>query len=100
MRELEMRFFLTNEMYGDFDFDGALERIWRIVTRTDGYLSDSRPWALAKDEAKRKRLHGILWRAAEALRFVTVLAHPVIPDATEKIWMLLGQKEKLAGCKN
>jgi methionyl-tRNA synthetase len=87
---------LTNEMYGDFDFDGALERIWRIVTRTDGYLSDSRPWALAKDEAKRKRLHGILWRAAEALRFVTVLAHPVIPDATEKIWMLLGQKEKLA----
>jgi methionyl-tRNA synthetase len=87
---------LTTRMFDDCDFDGALEKIWGIVSRTDMYLTDSRPWAIAEDESKRKRLHGILWRAAEAVRFVTVLAHPVIPDATEKIWAQLGQTGKLA----
>jgi methionyl-tRNA synthetase len=87
---------LSNSMYRGFDFSGALEKIWTIVARTDGYLTDSRPWAIAEDESKREHLNGILWRAAEAVRFVTVLAHPVIPDATQKIWEQLGQESKLA----
>jgi len=87
---------LVNTMYGEFDFGGALEKIWNVVTRTDGYLTDSRPWAIAGDEAKRKRVNGVLWRAAEAIRFATVLAHPVIPEATRKIWEQLGQSGKLA----
>src|SRR3984885_2894211 len=90
---------LSNTMYCDFDFSGALEKIWTIVARSDGYLTDSRPWALAEDGSKRARLNGILWRAAEALRFVTVLSHPVIPDATQKIWEQLGQPGNLAGVR-
>jgi methionyl-tRNA synthetase len=90
---------LSNTMYRDFDFSGALEKIWTIVARSDGYLTDSRPWALAEDGSKRARLNGILWRAAEALRFVTVLSHPVIPDATQKIWEQLGQPGNIAGVR-
>src|ERR1700689_918893 len=86
---------LSNTMYRDFDFSGAVEKIWTIVARSDGYITDGRPWALAEDGSKRPRLNGILWRAAEALRFVTVLAHPVIPDATQKIWEQLGQPGKI-----
>ena len=37
----------------------------------------------------------ILYRAAEALRMIAVLAHPVIPEATQKIWEQLGQTGKL-----
>jgi methionyl-tRNA synthetase len=87
---------LTNTMYKDFDFSGALEKIWSIVAGTDRYLTECRPWTIAEDESRRKRLDGILWRAAEALRFVTVLAHPVIPNATRNIWEQLGQSGKLA----
>jgi len=32
----------------------------------------------------------VLYTSAEALRIVTALAHPVIPDATAKIWSQLG----------
>jgi methionyl-tRNA synthetase len=32
----------------------------------------------------------VLYTAAEALRIATALAHPVIPDATAKIWMQMG----------
>ena len=86
---------LSNTMYRDFDFSGALEKIWTIVSCSDGYITESRPWALAEDGSKRARLNGILWRAAEALRFVTVLAYPVIPDASQKIWEQLGQSGKV-----
>ena len=42
------------------------------------------------DEESRMRLATILYTSAEALRIVTALAHPVIPDSTAKIWSQLG----------
>ncbi len=47
-------------------------------------------WARKHDEDSRSRLATVLYTAAEALRIATALAHPVIPDATAKIWLQLG----------
>jgi len=80
-----------------FDFAEALERIWRVVSHADQYLSDMKPWTMVGDESKRARLNSVLYHAAEALRIATVLAHPVLPDATQKIWAYLGQTGKLSG---
>jgi methionyl-tRNA synthetase len=85
----------VNGAYSRFDFDRATGQIWNAVGATDSYITNTKPWDLAENPSKRARLNGVLWRAAEALRFVTVLSHPVIPDATEKIWMQLGQQGKL-----
>src|SRR5215469_12493525 len=38
----------------------------------------------------RSRLGTILYTSAEALRIVTALVHPVIPDSTARIWTQLG----------
>jgi methionyl-tRNA synthetase len=38
----------------------------------------------------------VLYTAAEALRIVTALAHPVLPHATERIWQQLGQRRRLS----
>ncbi len=46
--------------------------------------------ATARKTISRARLATVLYTAAEALRIVTALAHPVIPDATTKIWAQLG----------
>ncbi len=43
-----------------------------------------------QDDESRSHLATILYTSAEALRIVTALAHPVIPDATAKIWAQLG----------
>ena len=47
-------------------------------------------WARKQDEESRARLATVLYTSAEALRIVTALAHPVIPEATAKIWTQLG----------
>ena len=50
---------------------------------------------MAQDPARRVELERVLYATAEALRIAAVLAHPVIPDATQKIWEQLGQAGKL-----
>jgi methionyl-tRNA synthetase len=81
--------------YDKFEFSDALAMIWRFVAIADKYLAEEKPWTLAKDAAQKERLEQVLYVAAESLRIVTVLAHPVIPEATQKIWEQLGQAGKI-----
>jgi methionyl-tRNA synthetase len=73
----------------------ALAQIWRIVERTNGYLTEQEPWILAKDEAQADRLDAVLYGAADALRALAVLLSPYMPRATEKLWEALGAKQAL-----
>jgi methionyl-tRNA synthetase len=81
--------------FNNFDFSRGIEAIRGCISTVDARLTTEQPWVLAEDEAKRVPLAVILYSAAEALRIIAVLAHPVIPDATQKIWEQLGQPGKL-----
>jgi methionyl-tRNA synthetase len=81
-----------NELFDEYQFSRALELAWSLVAAVDKYIVENEPWALAErnDESSRARLATVLYSSAEALRIVTALAHPVIPQATAKIWTQLG----------
>jgi len=85
--------------YDGFAFSEALTNVWKLVEGVDKYIVEEKPWVLAQNPSESDRLGRILYAAAESLRIVTVLAHPVIPDATEKIWRQLGQVERLASVR-
>jgi methionyl-tRNA synthetase len=71
------------------DFSRALESLWGLVAVVDGYITEKAPWKLkAAEDAPRRA--SILYNCAEALRIITALAYPVLPDATAKIWAQLG----------
>lgn len=71
----------------------ALTAIWRIVDELNGYLTEQEPWQVAKDADARDRLGTILNTAAEGLRVLAVLLHPVLPRATATLWESLGGAE-------
>jgi methionyl-tRNA synthetase len=79
-------------LFESFQFSRALESAWGLVAAVDKYIVENEPWTLGEkqDEHSRSRLATVLYTSAEALRIVTALAHPVIPDATSKIWAQLG----------
>ncbi len=81
-----------NALFEQYQFSRALEVAWGLVAAVDKYIVENEPWALGEkqDEESRARLATILYTSAEALRIVTALAHPVMPDATAKIWAQLG----------
>jgi methionyl-tRNA synthetase len=82
----------TSAFLDQYQFSKALESAWSLVAAVDKYIVENEPWALGEksDENSRARLATILYTSAEALRIVTALAHPVIPESTAKIWSQLG----------
>ena len=86
--------------FDQFQFSRALETAWGLVAAVDKYIVENEPWTLGEkqDEDSRSRLATVLYTSAEALRIATALAHPVMPDATARIWaqMGLGDIKKLA----
>jgi methionyl-tRNA synthetase len=79
-------------LFEQYQFSRALETAWGLVAAVDKYIVENEPWSLdeKKDEESRARLATVLYTSAEALRIVTALAYPVIPDATAKIWAQMG----------
>src|SRR5438128_631597 len=84
-----------NSLFADHQFSRELEAAWGLMASVDKYIVENEPWALGEkqDEESRARLATVLYTCAEALRIVTALAHPVIPEATTKIWVQLGLGE-------
>jgi len=81
-----------SKLFDEYQFSRALESAWSLVGAVNKYIVENEPWAVAEkqDEESRARLGTILYTSAEALRIVTALAHPVLPDSTKRIWKQLG----------
>jgi methionyl-tRNA synthetase len=73
-----------------FEFNRALEAIWEFVSRSNKYIDETEPWALAKDEGSKERLAEVLYNLAESLRIVSVLIQPFLHWSSEKIREQLG----------
>ncbi|HEY6248389.1 MAG TPA: methionine--tRNA ligase [Candidatus Angelobacter sp.] len=82
-------------LFDDYQFSRALERVWSLIGSVNKYLVDEEPWIVAEKEGEenRARLATILYTAAEALRIVTALVYPAIPESTGRIWGQLGLGE-------
>ena len=86
--------FLT--AFDNYAFSRALETAWAIIARIDKELSDAKPWDLAKDEHQRETFNAVLYRAVEILRWLSVMLHPVMPEATQKIYRQIGLSEDIS----
>ena len=82
---------LVLDNYEQFNFSAALQAVWRLISQVDGYLVEKAPWKMASTPEKSKELAEVLYTAAEAVRIISILVHPVLPDATQNIWKNLGQ---------
>jgi len=81
--------------FEQFQFSNGLQAIWELISLADRYLAETRPWAIADNPGNHERLATILHTAARGLSIAAVLAHPVLPEATQKIWSQLGQQRRL-----
>lgn len=66
-------------------YSTALADLWKLVSRTNKYIDETMPWSLAKDDANRARLAGVMYHLCESLRVVSVLLAPFLPDTASAI---------------
>jgi methionyl-tRNA synthetase len=83
----------VRERFDATDVTGALDEVWRLVRRLNQYVQDEAPWQLAKDPAEAEHLDEVLYGLVEGLRVVTVLLHPFVPDAAERLLAALGDAD-------
>ena len=66
-------------------FSTALTELWKLISRTNKYIDETAPWALAKEEANKPRLARVLYNLCESLRVTSILLTPFLPDTAKTI---------------
>ena len=69
----------------EFKASKSLDEIFVLLRRTNKYIDDTMPWALAKDESKKDRLATVLYNLIEAIRFAAIALEPYMPSTSTKI---------------
>jgi methionyl-tRNA synthetase len=80
-----------------FEFSKGLESVWALISAVDKFIVQQAPWKIAKsqDPADVAKLDNTLYTAAEAVRIVTALLAPVLPQSAPKLWAQLGIAQPL-----
>ncbi len=83
----------VEERLDKLDFSTALDEIWKLVRRTNKYIDETSPWALAKDEQQKDVLDTVLYNLSESIRIVSALIQPFMIHTSRKIWSQFGLEE-------
>lgn len=78
----------------DLMFHEALESVWKLVRRTNKYIDETMPWALAKDEANKDTLNHVLYNLCESIRLSAAMFSSLLPDTARKTFDQLGIEGK------
>ncbi len=77
-----------------FQFQNALEEVFKVIQRANKYIDENAPWALAKDlEANSSRLAAVLYNLLETVRICAVLLTPFMPESCERIFAQIGAEK-------
>ena len=74
-------------------FSDALTEIWTLIRRSNKYVDETQPWVIAKDDSQKAKLANVLYNLSEAIRIVSVLIQPFMPNTPKLIWKQLGVSE-------
>lgn len=72
------------------EFSVALTSIWQLVSRTNKYIDETQPWALAKSEERKDELASVMVHLAESLRRTAILLQPFLTVTPSGIFQQLG----------
>ncbi len=76
----------TTAAWAEVQPSRALEATWSLIRATNSHLEQHEPWKMEPGPA----VDEVMGDALEALRIVTVLANPALPNTTQEIWSRIG----------
>jgi methionyl-tRNA synthetase len=86
--ETELRRYMA-----EHQFHRALESIWAAIDHANRYIVQTAPFTLFKDPARRERVGEVLHHLLEAIRQLSRLLVPFMPDTAKELQQLLEIKE-------
>ena len=77
----------------DLQFHRALESVWSAIDHSNRYIVQTAPFTMFKDPAKQTRVGEVLHHLLEAIRQLSRLLAPFMPDTAKELQSLLGVGE-------
>ena len=74
-------------MMDKLQINSYIEEVFNIVSKTNKYFSDQKPWELKNNDAKR--MQSILWVTVEMIRRISIMLQPVMPESCKRLLDLL-----------
>ena len=71
------------EFMSKYQIHSYLNSIFDVITATNKYFSDQKPWELDKENPER--MSTVLWVTCEVLRVVSILLQPVLIEGSKKL---------------
>ena len=76
------------------DMANALQEIWALISRTNKYIDETRPWELAKNEETEK-LQSSMYHLIENIRRIGIMLLPIMEESAKNLLKQIGMPEKL-----
>lgn len=84
------------EKLREYEISNALQEIWILISRTNKYIDETMPWALAKEDGDVEKLKSSMYHLIENLRKIAILIKPFMNETSENILNQIGiQKNEL-----
>lgn len=77
----------------EYKTSDAIESIINFARKSNKYIDETMPWKLNTDEISKKRLRTILYNLVEAIRCISVMLLPIIPDSSKEIFKQINCKD-------
>lgn len=77
------------EKLAKYEIANALQEIWELIARTNKYIDETMPWALAKEE-KNEELKSVMYHLIENLKEIAILIKPFMSDTADNILRQIG----------
>lgn len=80
----------------NMQLSATIKNVWAFIGRTNKYIDETAPWALAKDPEKKQELSNTMYNLVESLRIISVMISPFMPTTAERIWKQLNLPQNFA----
>ncbi len=80
------------EKWNNYEIAASIQEIWSLIARTNKYIDETMPWALAKEEETEK-LKACMYHLIENLRKIAILIKPFMTATADDIFRQIGIEE-------
>lgn len=82
------------ELMDKYELAYALQEIWAIISRTNKYIDETRPWELAKNEELEK-LQSSMYHLIENIRKIGIILLPFMEETAQDLLRQIGVQQGL-----
>ena len=84
----------VEQLMDKYELSNALPELWALISRTNKYIDETRPWELAKNEETEK-LESSMYHLIENIRKIGILLIPIMEETAQNLLKQIGIPENL-----